>query len=213
MMSGSSPNWYRTVFLHIGWTSRYDGSEAPEGGHAFLKRSVGVEAENFKPVDGWCCGYAPVSRAREGRSAPGIPIANRTLGIEKLGARSFDYEIGGITVVWTARHPFRGPVIVGLFDDATLYRYMPPDEPVRPFIARARVADCHLVPPDRRSFEIIHKRKGFPGMAAAWFPGQHADGPAKEMLAGVAAYLPTIRGFDFSGMRTRSSDQSTSSPR
>lgn len=132
-------------------------------------------------------------------SAPGIPKANRTLNIERLGAASYDYELGGVTVIWTARHPDRGPVIVGLYDNATVFRYMPPDEPVRPFIAKARTEDCHLVPVARRSFDIIQKRKGFPGMAAAWFPGLHAEGPAQAMLADVSAYLPTIRQYTHTG--------------
>ncbi|WP_187971070.1 hypothetical protein [Aquibium microcysteis] len=195
-------NWNRTAFLHTGWTSRYDGSEAPVGGHAYLKKSVGVEAENFKPVDGGCYGYAPVSRTSEGRSAPGVPKANRTLNIETLGAACYDYELSGITVVWTGRHPERGTVIVGLYDNATVFRYMPPDEPVRPFIAKARAEDCHLVPVARRSFDVIQTRKGFPGMAAAWFPGLHADSPAKEMFDGVADYLPTVRRYSHTGEKS-----------
>jgi len=192
-------NWDRTVFLHIGWAEHYDGTEAPTGGHAYLRQAVGVEAENFLPVDGWCYGYAPVSRTSEGRSAPGIPVADRTLRIEKLGAALYDYEVDRVTVIWTARHPERGPVIVGLFDGATVYRYMPPDEPVRPFIAKARVADCHLVPVSQRTFDITQKQKGFPGMAAAWFPAQHQDGPARDMLVAVAAYLPSVHRYSHTG--------------
>jgi hypothetical protein len=45
-------NWEKTIFLHVGWTDSYDGTEAPEGGHAYLKTAIGVEAENFKPIDG-----------------------------------------------------------------------------------------------------------------------------------------------------------------
>ncbi len=82
----SAVNWNRTVFLHTRWTSHYDGSEAPEGGHGYLKRSVGVEAENFKPVDGWCYGYAPVSRTSKGRQSAHIPEGDRVLKIDKLGA-------------------------------------------------------------------------------------------------------------------------------
>jgi len=200
-MNSAPQNWDRTVFLHTGWTSRYDGSEAPEGGHAYLKKSVGVEAENFKPVDGWCYGYAPVSRTSEGRAESGIPKAGRTLNISKLGASMFADEIEGITIVWTARHPVRGPVIVGLYDDATVFRLMPGQGGARPYIAKARVADCHLVPESRRSFDIIQKRKGFPGMAAAWFPGLHADGPAKDMLDGVASYLPSVRQYSHTGQK------------
>ena len=108
-------NWGKTVFLHTGWTSRYDGTEAPEGGHAYLRNAVGVEAENFKPIDGWCYGYAPVSRTREGRHAVSIPKGHRTLNIDKLGATRRDTEIDDVTVIWTARHSLHGPVIVGLY--------------------------------------------------------------------------------------------------
>ncbi len=86
-------NWGKTVFLHTGWTSHYDGTEAPEGGHAYLRRSVGVEAENFKPMDGWCYGYAPVSRTSEGRRTASIPKAHRTLKLEKLGAGQLQNEL------------------------------------------------------------------------------------------------------------------------
>lgn len=189
-------NWNRVVFLHTGWTSRYDGTEAPEGGHAYLKRSVGVEAENFKSIDGWCYGYAPVSRTSKGRAEANTSKAGRTLNISKLGASALAEETAGITIVWTARHPARGPVIVGLYDNAIVFRFMPGlSGGTRPFIAKARDADCHLVPEKRRSFDIIQKREGFPGMAAAWFPGLHADGPAKEMLANVADYLPMVRHY------------------
>jgi Arc/MetJ-type ribon-helix-helix transcriptional regulator len=194
----SNVDWRRAVFLHTGWAAYYDGSEAPEGGHAYLQQAVGVEAENFKPVDGWCFGYAPVSRTAEGRKLDVIPEANRTIKIEKLGASKFDQQVDGIMVVWTARHPVRGPVIVGLYDDATVFRFMPGlTDGVRPFIAKARVGNCHLLPEARRTFGIVQKQKGFPGMAAAWFPGLHADGPAKEMLDDVKDYLPSIRRYSY----------------
>ena len=108
-------NWNRVVFLHTGWTSRYDGTEAPEGGHAYLKRSVGVEAENFKSIDGWCYGYAPVSRTSKGRAEANTSKAGRTLNISKLGASALAEETAGITIVWTrttsgSRPCHRGPL-------------------------------------------------------------------------------------------------------
>lgn len=103
-------------------------------------------------------------------------------------------------MVWTAKHPDNGPVIVGLYDDATIYRFMPDlTEKVRPFIAKARVENCHLVPESRQTFEVIRSRIGFPGMAAAWFPALHATGPAHDILDAVARHLPTIRHCDHAG--------------
>jgi hypothetical protein len=49
-------DWKRVLFLHVDWADRYDGTEAPVGGHAYLQNAVGVEAENFKAVSGWCYG-------------------------------------------------------------------------------------------------------------------------------------------------------------
>lgn len=202
-------NWDTTVFLHTGWTARYDGTEAPEGGHAYLKRSVGVEAENFKPEDGWCFGYAPVSRTREGRQSNTVPKANRTLKIQKLGGGWSDTEVDGVTVIWTARHPMNGPVIVGMYDNATVLRFMPPaDNDERPFITKARVEHCHLVPSIRRDFQVPQKQRGFPGMAAAWFPGMHKSGPAKDFLPTVAEYLPIVRQYTCQGS-LRVSDSAT----
>jgi 5-methylcytosine-specific restriction protein A len=190
-------DWTKVIFLHTGWAEQYDGTEAPIGGHAYLKNAIGVEAENFKPIDGWCYGYAPVGRAGESRGARPIPKGSRTLNIRKLGARPNDDFVEGIAVVWTARRPGEGPVIVGLYDNATVLRSMPREsEDYRPFIAKARASDSRLLPTSRRTFAVIHKKKGFPGMAAAWFPGEHEAGPAHDFLMSVAEYIPTIRKFD-----------------
>ncbi len=190
-------NWSQVLFLHTGWANHYDGSEAPEGGHAYLRTAVGVEAENFLPVDGWCYGYAPVSRAGYSRGIRPIPKAGRTLNITKLGADSRTQQIDGITIVWTARKPNDRPVIVGLYDNATVFRSMPPQsDDQRLFIAKARASDCRMVPTASRTFDVIQKQKGFPGMAAAWFPGEHQNGPASTFLAQVAEYLPSVRKFD-----------------
>ncbi len=93
--------------------------------------------------------------------------------------------------------PHREPVIVGLYDNATVFRFMPPyDGKGRVFITKARAEDCRLVPTLLRTFAIIRGQKGFPGMAAAWFPREHQAGPAQDFLTAVAEYIPTIRKFD-----------------
>lgn len=188
-------DWLKIVFLHTGWASKYDGTEAPEGGHAYLKNSVGVEADNFRDFDGWCYGYAPVSRTGEARTELKIPKAGRTLNISKLGATPRQNQIEDVTIIWTARNPERGPVIVGIYEAATVYRFMPGQGESRPFISKARASNCRLVPQKERTFDVIHKVKGFPGMAAAWFPGLHADGPAKQFLISAEKYIATLKRY------------------
>jgi hypothetical protein len=191
-------NWGKVVFLHVGWTDSYDGTEAPEGGQGYLKNAIGVEAENFKPCDGWCYGYAPVARTGEARGMKPIPVAGRTLNISKLGARPDGNEVDGVTVVWTARKPHGKPLVVGLYDNAIVLRFMPPyNGKERVYIAKARAENCRLVPtPQRTLFPVTHKQKGFPGMAAAWFPGEHQNGPARDFLADVSEYIGDIRRLD-----------------
>jgi hypothetical protein len=133
----------------------------------------------------------------ESRGATSIPKGSRTLDIRKLGACADQNEVNGVTVIWTAKQPGQGPVIVGLYDNATVFRFMPPDSPdERPFIAKARTGDCRLVPITQRGFSIFHKKRGFPGMAAAWFPGEHQAGPARDFLTEVAGYISSIRRHD-----------------
>lgn len=53
-------DWGKTIFLHTGWAGKYDGTQAPKGGHAYLQAAVGVEAANFMPDRGWrwlCSGF------------------------------------------------------------------------------------------------------------------------------------------------------------
>ena len=185
-------DWNRAVFLHTGWTSHYNGSEAPEGGHAYLRKAVGVEALNFKPNGGFCFGYAPVSKISKGGGTGDIPKGDRTLNITKLGAAPHLDAVEGITVIWTARRPYHSPVIVGVYEDATVYRFMQQTPAGQHFIAKARADDCHLVPDARRDFIVQQKMKGFPGQAAAWFPGLHQDGPAHDFLVKAADYVQSI---------------------
>lgn len=82
-------------------------------------------------------------------------------------------------------------------DNSTVLHFMPPcDGKERVFIAKARAPDCRLVRTSQMTFSVIHKQKGFPGMAAAWFPGEHQDGPARDFLAAVSNYIPAFRSLD-----------------
>ena len=92
--------------------------------------------------------------------------------------------------------------MVGLYDNATVYRFMPTlEEGGHRYIAKARIEDCHLVPEERRSFLVGQRQKGFPGMAAAWFPGIHQNGPASALLASTAEYLPQVRQYSYRGVK------------
>lgn len=160
-----APSLAVILFLHVGWTRRYQGdANDPVLGTFGAIRSGTVEpneATNFKSYGGQCFDYAP--RAR---------IDLRRLG----GTRDQDY-VDGVLVVFTATDPDgSGRYVVGWFRNARVYAKLDerrPD-PDRPYaIARAAARDCHVVPPDQRTFYIPSMQSKWPGVSSAYYAGEH----------------------------------------
>lgn len=156
-----------------------------------MRTKVGFERFNFKAVDGWCFGYAPVSKAEKGGTGP-IREDGRTLNITKLGASPKANSIIGITVIWTARRPYQKPVIVGVYRDAIVFRQVMRTDSEQAYITKAAENNCLLIEENQRDLVVPQKQKGFPGQAAAWFPGLHSEGPASSFLIEVESYLQTL---------------------
>jgi Domain of unknown function (DUF3883) len=185
-------DWSKTVFLHIGWTEHYDGSEKPESNHSYLKKNVGVEASNFLNLNGWCYGYAPVRSSKRKNLGKEINEGNRTLNITNLGAGKLDKEIAGVTVVWTATKPKHGAVIVGVYRNAIVRRHMPSGDSTDLYIAKARAEDCFLVSVSERTLDVPQRKPGTPGISAAWYPGKAKGIEADLFLPLAADYLNNL---------------------
>jgi 5-methylcytosine-specific restriction protein A len=160
----------KLLFLNIGWMERYQGLESDTiaGEGAFVNKYNDphdpetyppCEIYNFQPYEGVMYGF--------------VRIARGSIRIERLGASPGNDSIDGVLVVWVAKSPSDGTVIVGWYDDATVYRHCqpPPEGSGRRREGRqewghrvaARAENCTLLPPERRDFPIPRGRKGAMG--------------------------------------------------
>lgn len=164
-----------TLFLKVGWMARYQG-KAGDAIFSTMKwvreHGSGHEANNFKPQNGKCYGYAPV---------PGIDIQ------KNFGAGPNDEYVDGVDVIWASNRPkpLGGLVIVGWYRNARVYRY--PRPTARYNIAQASAADCTLLPIDERLYELPLEGPGSFRSAKNWYAEQYPEilKDVGKMLAGT----------------------------
>lgn len=156
----------KMIFFNIGWMTAYQGVESDPitGGGAHIDEyGDGCEVMNFQPYEGFMYGFAAIAGS---------------LSIHRLGAKRGDDSIEKVLVVWVATSPSRGPVAVGWYNNATVYRerQYPPKGSGRErsgtqewgYRARARVEDCKLLPENQRTFRVP-RGKGGMGQANVWY--------------------------------------------
>lgn len=185
------------LFLRVGYMERYDGpAEITSGGAYIRERGIGGEVFNFKPSHGRCYGYAMT------KAFSGIRLDM----LEPGPAWAKGDERPGVDVVFFARRPGYGQVIVGWYRDATVFhrryhvrpgRIPGMDESGRHYVCRVDAANAFLLPEAARVFEVPSApsgAKGFPGQSNVWYPGQHLDrGDVREFVARVRRYIGSRR--------------------
>ena len=163
-------------FCNIGWMMHYEGvtdTDSIVGGGTHVDNyETGGEVCNFVRHGNYVYGFvqAPKGRREDGDW--------RDLKLERLGAKKADAKIEGVTIIWTARRPGAGRVVIGWYNDATLYRRYQ-QLPVLPALyrkndlegwynVRARVSDVKLLPVDERVVLIPREKGGF-GQSNIWY--------------------------------------------
>lgn len=142
------------LILHTIGMEKYQGFEKNivAGGFQIAKdNGYGYEMFNFKEINGYCYGYAPVR--------------NRTINIRRLGAGSGDESISGVLVVWTAPYRGGGRRIVGWYKNAEVFQKEQPGHAtarrykgaVFGYNVKVKASDYVLLPTSRRS-SIVKKR-------------------------------------------------------
>jgi len=148
---------------------KYDGlaGDSLERGGKYNLHSVGHEVCNFTKNRGFVYGYVqPVGEA---------------INIDKLGASRNDEKIEGVTVVWTAGPTSGGTVVVGWYEDATVYRSLQPiprpnaiqrKNGVETYRVKALWERSVLLPVSNRHLLIPRAVKGGIGQSNVWFAAQ-----------------------------------------
>jgi hypothetical protein len=180
------------VVLRVGYMESYDGPDEITGGGAYVeKRGVGGEVYNFKPSKGTCYGYAM------SKSGGGIDLSKLDFGT--------DWDVGdelkGVDVVFIAKRPGVGQVVVGWYRNATVFhktyrvrrgKIKGMAEGRRSYVCTADKADAHLLPEEERTLEVLSAPAGnigFPGQSNVWYPTSQADNSE------VIAFLRKLRRY------------------
>lgn len=178
------------LVLRVGYMERYDGPDTITGGGAYITANgVGGEVFNFKPSRGKCYGYA--------MSLHFAGVNLRRLDDTRTWSRGD--ELTGVDVVFIAKRPGVGQVVVGWYRNATVfhqqYRVRRGSIPGmsadgagirRQFLCVASAENVFLLPEDARTFEVPAAQaghKGFPGQSNVWYPGHHGDQTSVKAFA------------------------------
>lgn len=180
----------KVVFLHIGWGKKYNkgGIDEITSNHKYVEENrIGGESSNFRDIDGYYYGYAPVSHG--------------AVELGHFGEDNAEEYVDGVTIVWTATAPkkFRkkgltNRRVVGWYQNATVYRHLRNDikEHGEGYIARCKVEDAVLLPATERTFcipTILEGNDGFPAnVVASWFP-YDKDEEQKAFAREVLEYI------------------------
>lgn len=155
------------LICRISWMETYTSiKEAYYSQQKYIvDENTPYEALNFKPDNkGMYYGYVPVRG-----DANGMPVK---IGIDRLGAKTNDDYIDGITVVFVARSLYASSLIViGWYRNATVYRKhisRPNPKGAVGSIIGFTATDATLVAEDDRCFEIP-KGKGCMGQSNLWY--------------------------------------------
>jgi HNH endonuclease len=174
------------IFLNIAWMKNYDG-----------------ETDDDKPIDGgiWdekneVCNFANVNSRCYGFVYP------KNLGpinIDRIGADPTSEKIHDVTVIWTAKHDNFGTVVVGWYNNATLYRnpQQVKNSPqhhknnVEVFYAECSFDDATLLPERQRTFQIPRGEGGM-GQYLIWYADNKSGPQTKQKLSKyIDEYLKT----------------------
>lgn len=186
------------LVLRVGYMERYEGPATITSGGAYIaENGVGGEVFNFKPSRGKCYGYA-MSRHFAGVDLRYLDSSRQWLEGD---------ELTDVDVVFIARRPGVGQVVVGWYLNATVFhkqyrvrRGVIPGmkETMRHFLCVADANSVQLLPEDKRTFEVPYApagNKGFPGQSNVWYPEHHAQQPGvKVFVQRLLKYISSTHG-------------------
>jgi hypothetical protein len=170
----------KMLFCRIAWMDHYRGMSKDKvrwGGGEIEDRNW-WEIQNFEPVHGRYYGNIFLNT----ESGP------MTIHIENLGAGASE-NVEGVLVVWVAFRPNFGPVVVGWYEDATVYRQqqeLKVGRQTRYFYTSAKTGDSVLLDLDQR-FLLVPRGKGAMGQHNTWFAPEGAA-VCRQVVERIAAF-------------------------
>ncbi len=181
----------KIIFCNIAYMNQYIGNiekDIPQGGGKWVDEHKDAhEKWNFLNFNGYCYGFVM-------QQSNQFHIER----VENTSKNSISTE--GVTVVWCALNPSGETVIVGWYENATVYRYYQssmatPFGLERDYFTKAKSEDCYLLPESKRTYVIGRASvqgtgRGF-GQSNLWYADSEY---AKEnIIPNIIEYLQEHR--------------------
>jgi len=151
----------KMLFCRVLWMDSYRGPKGDKpmwGGEYDEEYEHWDEVHNFSPHSGEYFGDVYLRREKTG---------HLSININNLGAGDHDDKVEDVLVIWVAYRPHFGPVVVGWFDHATVYRKWKELRTAagsRRYYFRAKTSDCKLLQDNQRRLRV----DGF-GRSHVWY--------------------------------------------
>ncbi len=184
------------LICNLVWMPKYRGeAEVHPGGFDYVSiNGYGHELLNFDQINGKLFGF--------------VQTRSGTINIDRLGAKPEDDCIDGVRIIFMSRHQALGPVLIGWYENARVWRKQQPGVrsiPTHPNIKidyqfEAEADRAHLVPVAERTFKIPNRRKGFPGHSPVFFPDDYQE---------ISAWMQKFETY-FTEIKSGSTDKTKS---
>jgi len=183
----------RYLICNTGWMESYQGnrkSDQISGGGSFVsEEGTGHEVCNFHVHRGKVYGYVQPARGQRSASAGSIKLESIVGG----NASSDDEHVENVLVIWTATRPEGGTVVVGWYNNATVFREYqnfksPPalhsKNGLEGYRIQASSQDAKLLSIDERTIPVPRQTKGGMGQSNVWYGNSDlGEALAKEVEA------------------------------
>lgn len=156
------------LICNIVWMPHYQGeAEVHPGGFDYVSENgFGHELLNFDALNGKVYGF--------------VQTRNSTVNITRLGAKPDADFLDGVRIIFISTHPQLGPVVIGWYENARVWRRMRPGTrsvPVHPdvkitFQFETSSDNAFLLPMAERVLPIPNRKQGFPGQSPVFFPDE-----------------------------------------
>lgn len=159
------------LICNVVWMPNYRGeSDVHPSGFDYVSiNGYGHELLNFDPIDGRLFGY--------------VQTKNATVNISRLGAKPDDDFIDGVRIIFISTHENFGPVVIGWYENARVWRRKQPglrSIPTHPetkinYQFEASAKSSLLLPVSQRTFTVPNRKKGLPGQSPVFFPDESRE--------------------------------------
>src|SRR5712671_2349398 len=166
MNSGGRAQQRMVLFARVGWMHFYNGpvpgDERPMGGGSYNETKIGHGVYNFRVSGGRLYGYFQPT------------MSSHQVALERIDPNARGAEsLTGVLLVFVARRPRGGQVVVGWYRDAEVLRTQVAHSPGKPrgygHFCSAQQHSCVLLPEGNRTFEIPSGRGGM-GQSNVCYP-------------------------------------------